>query len=420
MPETTVNQRTQQMMSPKEDVLKDRIDRRVEEIKNLVSKFRHFRWILFAVMVFCLGVIFIMPRIHSLESRTSSDYAWLVLAISIIIWYSSHCLKFVRAWENAAVFRFGKLLKVNTESLSGRKHVQKFNPVRLWYFFKDKVLWRRKDRVRKPGPRWVWYFLDKIVFIRTDQREGLPLVLSLLCQDNIDVDIKVFFIFRVKDVASFLVNISRAIEALTNMVEAEIRSFVGITTFDELRGPKKDEFSKKLVEEINKQINPLIPEDPDKNDSLLVIDKDKDWGIELVQIRMKDIDPKPDVLEKIQNVLKAKKDQEVVIINANAKKAEIETLAEAEKTKVQKAAEAKRFELEQQAEGQGAFIAKQGKAYAEPGGERVYGVEISKTIKAGDKTIIMSLGGTQDEALLSKAFGALAGGMSVLKGNRKE
>jgi len=386
------------LTSPREETLKDR---KSEDIKGLVFKFRLIRWILFTIMGFCLGVIFIMPKISSHESRISSGFAWVILILSIFLWYGSHCLKFVRAWENGVIFRFGDLRVMGksekyASSKKFKKIIRKFSG-------------RTGERARKPGPTWIWYGLDKIVFVRADQQEGAPLSLTVFCADNFDVTVPVFFVYRVTDAASFLVNVTKPVDQLTKMVEAGMRGFIGKNQFDIIRGKKdvtkkdeRDDFIAALVGEINKQIN---PSDEGSGEG-------RNWGIELIQVRILDVNLDPKMQEKIENVAKAEKDKEVVKINAEAKKAEIETLAEAEKTKVQKAAEAKRFELEQQAEGMGAFIAKQGEAYNKPGGERVFGAKVSETIKSADKTFVINLGDNKVEGVIGAAIGALAGGFS--------
>lgn len=396
MPETNAtqpSQPTQQLTSPKEETIKDR---KAEDIKGLVFKFRIIRWILFAVMIFCLGVIYIMPKISFFKSRTSSGTAWTILIISILLWYGSHCLKFVRAWENGVVFRLGELLGRDFVD-SGSKGLK--NTIR-------QIFWSDAEGMRSSGPTWIWYGLDEIVFVRIDQQEGKPLILTVFCKDNFDVTIPIFFVYRVKNAPDFLVNITRPIDQLSKMVEAGMRGFIGNNTFEQIK-KEGEEFSEELVKKINIQVNPS--------------DEGRGWGVELIQIRILDVNLDPKMQERIENVAKAEKDKEVVKINAEAKKVEVETLAEAELTKVKKAADGELYGLERKAKGTGMLIVEQGKAYAGPGGERVYGAKVAETIKPADKTFVMGgFGGSQDDAMITKTIGTLAGGLSLLKGDKKE
>jgi regulator of protease activity HflC (stomatin/prohibitin superfamily) len=377
MPETNAtqqNQGGQQLTSPKEETIKDR---KAEDKKALIFRFRLIRWILFAIMTFCLGVIFIMPKISSHESRISLFWIWTLLIFSIAGWYTSHCLKFIRAWENAVVFRFGEIFtrKVIKKDKNGKKVEE-------------------TERAREPGPRWIWYFLDKIVFVRMDQQEGKPLELSLLCGSRgkkLEVTVKTFFVYKVKDAASFLVNASKGIELLTGMIEAGVGSIIGGNEF-EILVEERDVFTNRLKKIINNRIsNPDEASDVTDSDFTFTDktkkeefskvlpaseNREKEWGLEVLQIRMKDIDPRPDVLETMQGVIKAE----------NQAQAEVEK-AEGQ-VKVRKMlAEVKKFELEQEGEGAGVLYGKQADALNKPGGEKVTAIEVSKTVKSGDKII---------------------------------
>jgi regulator of protease activity HflC (stomatin/prohibitin superfamily) len=353
-------------------------------------------------MGFCLGVIFIMPKISSFQSRISSGSAWMLLILSIVGWYVSHCLKFIRAWENAVVFRFGELFTriVIKKDKEGKKVEE-------------------TERAREPGPRWIWYGLDKIVFVRMDQQEGKSLELSLLCGSRgkkLEVTVKTFFVYKIKDAASFLVNASKGIELLTSMIEAGIGSIVGGNEF-EILVEERDVFTNRLKKIINNRVsNPDEASDVTDSDFTLIEkdkkrefasvppvseNKEKEWGLEVLQIRMKDIDPRSDVLETMQGVIKAE----------NQAQAEVEK-AQGQGKARKILAEVKKFELEQEGKGAGVLISEQGKAYNEPGGEKVYGAKVSETIKPADKTFVINLGDNKVEGAIGAAIGALAGGFS--------
>ena len=382
MPETNTSQGGQQLTSPREETIKDR---KAEDIKGLVFKFRFIRWVLFAVMAFCLGVIYIMPKISSFKSRTSSGTAWTILIISILLWYGSHCLKFVRAWENGVVFRFGTLVgspREKPEELKGLKNFLK----RFWGL--------TGKGSRGSGPTWVWYVIDKFVFVRMDQRLGKPIELSLLCGlsgKKLEVNVKAFFVYRIENAANFLVKTTNAIDLIADMVESGIGSLVGESEFSQLV-EKRAELADKLMEDINSRIS--------------------DWGLTVKQVRIKDIDPQEDVLREMQGVIKAENQAKAKIEEAKGiAQAEIEKAngqAQARKT----LAEVKKFEMQQEAEGAGSLIARQGEAYAGPGGERVFGAKVSESIKPADKTIVVNLGEKPEDGIIGAAIGALAGGFS--------
>lgn len=336
MPETNT---TQQLMSPGEEALKER---RTKEIKDLVFKFRAFRWILFTVFGFALVAAFdIVPWITRGSHRLAipAGVIWVIFIFSPIAWYVSHCLKFTRAWENTAVFRLGASHPTNP--------------------------------VRKPGLTWTWYFLDKPVFVRSDQQQ-IPLPkLSILSGDNIELTIPAFFICKITEPMDFLVKVSNGIKALTDMVESAIRSEVGVRKFEKVR-EDRDEIAKKIIGDLAEQT--------------------EQWGLKLLQIRLLDVDVPDDVVEKIKNVLKAEKDKEVVIINADAKKAETERLADAELIKVKKAAEGAQYKMEKEGEGMKSQIKAKIEALG-PDGAKIMGAVMmieQAQIQEGDKLIIGS------------------------------
>ena len=263
----------------------------VEKLKgrmNLLRKVSLF--VLFPVLGYFLLLIF-TPLKNFLGS-----WPYYLFSISFLSWYASHALKFVKAWENASLFRLGKWIKDF-----------------------------------KPGLRFMLYPIEKVIFVKMWEREiDLPEQSVDTREGRSKIDIRMFF--RVEGAGEFLTAAENPVDMAVGKARGDVTTAAGSMTIDDLL-MKREELATNIKDSLNKGV--------------------RNWGMVFTQIRLDNLQVPEDVLKAREGLAKAEVDKKTVIVNADAQlyKAQQEAAAEKAKLVAKAEGEAREFELKVKALG---------------------------------------------------------------------
>ena len=158
-----------------------------------------------------------------------------VLVILIPVLYLFSCIRIIREYERAVIFRLGKLLPAP----------------------------------KGPGLIFVWWPIDKMVDVR------LRLVAldvppqDVITRDNVSVKVNAVLYFRVMEPSKATVEVENYLYATSQLAQTTLRSVLGQAELDELLA-ERDKINKNLQEIIDKHTDP--------------------WGIKVTNVEVKHID----------------------------------------------------------------------------------------------------------------------------------
>lgn len=186
----------------------------------------------------------------------------------------------------------------------------------------------------------------KIPFVQEIRRfDGRVLVLDMDIQDYLTIEKKrlvvdSFVMWRITDVGKFYTStgglISQAQLLLSPRINEGLRNKFGELTFDEVVADKRDEIIVSLRQEVDQLTQ-------------------SEFGIKILDIRVKKIELPPNVSKSVYERMKAERDREAKEYRAKGKEQYIRVTAEADK-KV-RVIEAKAFELAEKVRGEGDSLA---------------------------------------------------------------
>ena len=203
-------------------------------------------------------------------------------------------------------------------------------------------------RTTGPGPHWVPPFVESVekvnvqvirsqdVGFRT-QGAGVSSVANeslMLTQDENIIDIQFAVQYRVKDPAAFLFNVVDPETTLRQATESAVREIVGRSGMDFVITDGRDAVAAEAMV--------LIQEILDRYGS----------GLNVTSVNMQNAQPPAEVQEAFFDAIKAREDQERIINEANAYKADIVPKARGEAQAIVERAEAYRQRVIAHAEGE--------------------------------------------------------------------
>ncbi|HUT96036.1 MAG TPA: SPFH domain-containing protein [Candidatus Paceibacterota bacterium] len=266
----------------------------IEEVARLKKRIELLRKVaLFALLpVLGYALLLVFTPLRGIES----SWPFFLFMGSFLAWYASHALKFVKQWENAPVFRFGKLM-----------------------------------RILKPGLGFMAYPFEKVIFVEMWEREvDLPEQSVNSKEGNIFMDIRLYF--KTTDAGRFLTAVKDPVGMVTGKAKGSITTSVGPMTIDELL-TKRMELADTIETSLDKDV--------------------LSWGMDITQIRFDNIRVPKDVLKAREKLAETKMNAESIKVEADAQKYRVQAAADAEKYKLTAEAEgkAKEFELKVKALG---------------------------------------------------------------------
>ncbi len=204
----------------------------------------------------------------------------------------------------------------------------------------------RYIRTAEPGLTIIVPFIDKMR--KVDMREQVVDVppQEVITRDNVVVTVDAVVFYEATDPVKLVYNVANFFEAATKLAQTNLRNVIGEMELDDALTSR---------EYINSKLRQVLDDATDK------------WGVRVVRVEIKRIDPPADVTQAMHRQMKAEREKRANILEAEgfrqAKILEAEGLrqskileAEGEAEAVKRIADAQRYKLETEAQGQAVAV----------------------------------------------------------------
>ena len=198
-------------------------------------------------------------------------------------------------------------------------------------------------RFQKSGITWIFPFIQKLYSVNiTDQLVDV-MRQEVITKDNLNCTVDAQVYFKVGDseeeLKSALYHVNNYITQIVQLARTTLRNVIGDNVFKDVNSQRG-----KLNQEVFETMEV----------------ETKDWGITIVRVELKEIEPPDDVQETMNMVIKAENDKQSAIDFANAR----ETKADGERRASIKEAEGVKQALILEAEGKSQAIERVAEARA--------------------------------------------------------
>ncbi len=189
----------------------------------------------------------------------------------------------------------------------------------------------RYVRTAQPGLNFIIPFVDTMR--KVDMREQVVDVQpqEVITKDNVVVTVDAIVYYEATDPVKLTYNVADFYNAATKLAQTNLRNVVGETELDEALTSR---------EMINAKLRSVLDDATDK------------WGVRVVRVEIKRIDPPADVTAAMHRQMKAERDKRAQILDAEGTRAARILGAEGEAEAVRRIADAQRYKLEAEANGQ--------------------------------------------------------------------
>ena len=186
-------------------------------------------------------------------------------------------------------------------------------------------------RTAQPGLNFIIPFIDTMR--KVDMREQVVDVQpqEVITKDNVVVTVDAIVYYEATDPVKLTYNVADFYNAATKLAQTNLRNVVGETELDEALTSR---------EMINAKLRSVLDDATDK------------WGVRVVRVEIKRIDPPADVTAAMHRQMKAERDKRAQILDAEGTRAARILEAEGEAEAVKRVADAQRYKLEVEATGQ--------------------------------------------------------------------
>lgn len=201
----------------------------------------------------------------------------------------------------------------------------------------------RYIRTASPGLTLIMPFIDSIR--KVDMREQVVDIppQEVITKDNVVVTVDAIVYYEATDPVKLVYNVADFYQAATKLAQTNLRNVVGEMELDQALTSR---------ETINTRLREVLDDATDK------------WGVRIVRVEIKRIDPPADVTQAMHRQMKAERDKRAQILEAEgmrqSKILEAEGSrqsrileAEGQAEAVRRVADAQRYKLEVEAAGQG-------------------------------------------------------------------
>ena len=198
----------------------------------------------------------------------------LMIFIAFIVLYVLSCIKIIKEYERAVIFRLGRLLP---------------NP-------------------KGPGIFFVFKPIDKMVRVslRTVALDVPPQ--DIITKDNVSVQVNAVVYFRVMDSNKAITEVENYAFATSQMSQTTLRSVIGEHELDELLS-EREEINSKIQEILDKQTDP--------------------WGIKVANVEVKHVDLTEELKRAMARQAEAERERRAKVINAEGEFQAAEKLVKA-------------------------------------------------------------------------------------------
>ena len=193
----------------------------------------------------------------------------------------------------------------------------------------------RYQRTVQPGLTLIIPFVDAIQ--KVDMREQVVDVppQEVITKDNVVVTVDAIVYFEATDPVKLVYNVADFYNAATKLAQTNLRNVVGEMELDAALTSR---------DHINAKLREVLDDATDK------------WGVRVVRVEIKRIDPPADVTEAMHRQMKAEREKRAAILDADGLRQAAVLRAEGEAEAVKRVADAERYKLEVEATGEGNAI----------------------------------------------------------------
>lgn len=193
----------------------------------------------------------------------------------------------------------------------------------------------RYSHTAQPGLNIIVPFIDTMR--KVDMREQVVDVQpqEVITKDNVVVTVDAIIYYEATDPVKLTYNVADFYSAATKLAQTNLRNVIGETELDEALTSR---------EMINAKLRSVLDDATDK------------WGVRIVRVEIKRIDPPTDVTAAMHRQMKAERDKRAQILDAEGTRAARILEAEGQAEAIKRVADAERYKLEVEATGQGNAI----------------------------------------------------------------
>ena len=161
-----------------------------------------------------------------------------------------------------------------------------------------------------PGLRLIVPFIDRITVV--DMREQVIDVppQEVITSDNVIVSVDAVIYYEPTDPQRLVFNVGNFILAITKLAQTNLRNVVGDLQLDEALTSR---------DKINAALRQILDDATDK------------WGVRVVRVEIQRVDPPPDVMSSMHEVMKAERSRRAIVTEALGSREAAITVAEGEK-----------------------------------------------------------------------------------------
>ena len=229
----------------------------------------------------------------------------------------------------------------------------------------------RYQRTIQPGLTLIIPFIDSIQ--KVDMREQVVDVppQEVITKDNVVVTVDAIVYFEATDPVKLVYNVADFYNAATKLAQTNLRNVVGEMELDAALTSR---------DHINAKLREVLDDATDK------------WGVRVVRVEIKRIDPPADVTQAMHGQMRAEREKRAAVLEADGDRQAQILSAEGQAEAVKRVADAERYKLEVEATGQGNAITTVFNAIkdAEPD-DKLIAIQYLETLKVmsnGDATKI--------------------------------
>jgi regulator of protease activity HflC (stomatin/prohibitin superfamily) len=178
------------------------------------------------------------------------------------------------------------------------------------------------SRTVSSGVHWLVPFFDKVacrVSLKEQVADFEPQ--SVITKDNVSILVDTVAFFRITDSKKFAYGVSRPIEAINKLTMTTLRQIIGNLTLDETL-TSRDYINSKIQEPVD-----------------LATDA---WGIKIVRLELKNIEPPLDIKAAMEKQMKAEREKRQAILLAEGEKQAMITRAQGQRDSAISEAEGKK------------------------------------------------------------------------------
>jgi regulator of protease activity HflC (stomatin/prohibitin superfamily) len=186
-------------------------------------------------------------------------------------------------------------------------------------------------RTAQPGLNFLIPFIDTMR--KVDMREQVVDVQpqEVITKDNVVVTVDAIVYYEATDPVKLTYNVADFYSAATKLAQTNLRNVVGETELDQALTSR---------EMINAKLRTVLDDATDK------------WGVRVVRVEIKRIDPPADVTAAMHRQMKAEREKRANILEAEGLRQATILSAEGEAEAVKRVADAQRYKVEVEATGQ--------------------------------------------------------------------